>query len=126
MSALALLIVLFAVDITCDVSGQLLFKHGVGRLSQHGEDLPFFAMVRGGLRSPAIWGGLAINVLGFMVWLNLLARIPLSVAYPVVSITYCVILLASRTLLHERISRRRWLGALLVAIGVALVGTALA
>ena len=68
-------------------------------------------------------------VLGFVAfassslfWLTALSRVPLSVAYPVVSLSYVLILAASYLLLGERPSLVTWGGALLVMAGVALIG----
>lgn len=68
-------------------------------------------------------------VLGFVAfassslfWLVALSRVPLSVAYPVVSLSYVFILAASYVLLGERPSLVTWGGALLVMAGVALIG----
>jgi drug/metabolite transporter (DMT)-like permease len=48
---------------------------------------------------------------------------PLSFAFPLASLSYCGIALSSRFILKEPVSRRRWLGTALIALGVAMVGT---
>jgi hypothetical protein len=46
---------------------------------------------------------------------------PLSLAFPLASLSYCGVLLASRFVLGEAVSRRRWLGVGLITAGVAIV-----
>ena len=57
-----------------------------------------------------------------LFWLTALSRVPLSVAYPIVSLSYVIILGTSVVLLGERPSPVTWGGALLVMCGVALIG----
>lgn len=57
-----------------------------------------------------------------LFWLTALSRVPLSVAYPIVSLSYVIILGSSVLLLGERPSAVTWGGALLVMCGVALIG----
>jgi undecaprenyl phosphate-alpha-L-ara4N flippase subunit ArnE len=56
-----------------------------------------------------------------VVWFAALTLAPLSVAFPFMALSYCGVVLASRTVLHERVSARRWFATLAVAGGVALV-----
>jgi drug/metabolite transporter (DMT)-like permease len=65
--------------------------------------------------------GLFIYVIEFAVWFAALSLAPLSLAFPFAALTYCGVVVASRFLLHERVSTRRWLGTVAVAAGVALV-----
>lgn len=57
-----------------------------------------------------------------LFWLAALSRVPLSVAYPIVSLSYVLILGSSWLLLGERPSATTMAGALLVMSGVALIG----
>ncbi|EPR43097.1 protein of unknown function DUF6 transmembrane [Desulfovibrio sp. X2] len=111
---------LFACSFCLDVSGHLCLKAG----SRRAGDAP--RLLRGllpaWLRSPLVWAGLCVFVLETMVWLALLSRVPLSLAFPAASLNSCGVLLGSRLLLREQVSFRRWIGGLTVALGVALVG----
>jgi drug/metabolite transporter (DMT)-like permease len=57
-----------------------------------------------------------------LFWLTALSRVPLSVAYPVVSLSYLIILGSSVVVLGERPTLTTWGGALLVMAGVSLIG----
>ena len=97
---------------------QLLLKAGAGSLA--GVDLrPGNAMLIAGrlLFNPPIIAGLACYALSVVVWILALARIEVSVAYPMLSIGYVVNALAAWWLFDENLS-----GARLAGIGVILVG----
>ena len=65
----------------CEVLGQILFKRGVDDLDA-GEAHFGLKTFRAALRSPAIWGGVLIHGVEFGVWIEILGRLPLSVAGP--------------------------------------------
>jgi drug/metabolite transporter (DMT)-like permease len=46
----------------------------------------------------------------------------LSVAYPIVGISYIVIVAFARFFLHEQVPPLRWAGVFIIAIGIAVIG----
>jgi undecaprenyl phosphate-alpha-L-ara4N flippase subunit ArnE len=54
--------------------------------------------------------------------MKVLATLQLSLAYPMVSLGYVLVVLASRVLLKEPVSLARWAAVTLICAGVALVG----
>jgi multidrug transporter EmrE-like cation transporter len=116
-----LLLVLFALSLCCDVGGQLCFKMGSNRLSD-GSCQGLLRHLRQVLASP--WMGCGILVYGFEVilWLAILERAPLSLAFPIASVNFCGVVVASKFLLGEPVSRRRWLGVGLITAGVLVIG----
>jgi drug/metabolite transporter (DMT)-like permease len=96
---------LLLASVVCDVAGQICFKLGVGHhddVSAHG----FFGGALHTLRSP---------------WIAALSLAPLSLAFPFAALSYCGVVIASRYILHERVSARRWFGTVAIAAGVALI-----
>jgi drug/metabolite transporter (DMT)-like permease len=73
------------------------------------------------IASPWVLGGLAVFAVSAMAWLAVLARVPLSVAYPFNALSYLGILTASIVILHERASLLTWVGSLLVVSGLIIV-----
>ena len=69
----------------------------------------------------ALWLALAAYGVSVAVWLVGLSRLPLSQAYPVLSIGYIVAALLAWTVLGETISLARWAGIGLIIAGVLLV-----
>ena len=113
---------LLTATVLCDVAGQVCFKLGVGHAP---EEERHAAGVHGFLAdligSRWIVSGVSIYVVEFIVWFAALTLAPLSVAFPFMALSYCGVVLASRWILHEHVSARRWLATVAVAAGVALV-----
>ena len=76
-----------------------------------------------GIVPPSLWVaiGLIVYVVEIFVWLGVLAIAPLTVAAPIASLNYIGVMLVSRWLFSERITRRQWAGAGLVTLGVIAV-----
>jgi multidrug transporter EmrE-like cation transporter len=72
------------------------------------------------LGSPWTIGGIACYLVGFLVWLRALQRLPLHVAFPLTSGAHILIPLGSWLLLGESVPLLRWGGILLVTGGIAL------
>ncbi len=104
--------------------GQLLLKAGmteVGAVVGVGLDgvLPLIGRV---VSTWQVVLGLIMFGLSATFWLVTLSRVPLSVAYPVVSLSYVLILLFSVVVLDERPRPTVWIGALLIVSGISLIG----
>ena len=120
MNVLAFIVL--AGTIACDVLGQLCFKIGLNGQPAAMQDRPIWLRV---VTSPWIWLGVCTYAVEIGAWLFVLSHLPLSVAFPLAGLSYCGIALASHFVLHESISRRRWIGTLLIALGAAIVGSSL-
>ena len=115
-----LMFALLVASVLCDVAGQVCFKLGVGHDEQEStQGIAAFAL--GTLRSPWVLAGLVVYAVEFVVWFAALSLAPLSLAFPFAALSYCGVVVASRYVLHERVSARRWLGTVTIAAGVALV-----
>ena len=65
--------------------------------------------------------GGACYVLSLFVWILGLSRVPVSVAYPLLSIGYVINAVAAHYLFGEAVTVTRWLGIGFIVIGVWLV-----
>ena len=54
-------------------------------------------------------------------WLVALSRVELSYAYPFISLSYVLVLLASTTLFKEQVSPLRMLGVAAICLGIYVV-----
>lgn len=72
-------------------------------------------------RSVPFWIGMSCYAASLCVWLAALARAPVSVAYPMLSIGYIVVAFASALWLGESLSAGKLLGIALICAGVILV-----
>lgn len=114
----AFLILLGAICLT--VTGELFLKTGMNRVGTVGIQglLQSLGRVIG---TPQIWVGFFFVFSGALVWLVVLSRVPLSWAYPMLSLGYILVLFFSSVALGEHVSPARWVGTLIVIAGVWLV-----
>lgn len=112
---------LLALWTSCEVVGQVLFKRGIDAIDA-GEAQFGARTLRLALRSPAIWGGVLVHGVEFAVWIEILGHLPLSVAFPLESVSYVTVLLATRLYLKEAVPPRRWMGVALICAGIAVLG----
>ena len=70
---------------------------------------------------PHILGGLACYGISVVVWIMALSRVPVSMAYPMLSIGYVVNAVAAYWLLGESLSALRVAGIFVVILGVFLI-----
>jgi multidrug transporter EmrE-like cation transporter len=67
------------------------------------------------------WLALVAYGTSLVVWIIGLSRVPVSQAYPVLSVGYVIAALAAWTLLGETMSLSRWLGIVVIMSGVWLI-----
>lgn len=70
---------------------------------------------------PHILGGLACYVVSVVVWVIALSRVPVSIAYPMLSIGYVVNAIAAWWLLGEAVTPMRLAGIAIIVVGVFVV-----
>jgi len=68
-----------------------------------------------------MWIGIAMMALAFFSLLAMLSIESVSFVVPITALSYAAGALGAMLFLHERISRQRWLGVLIVCVGVTLV-----
>lgn len=98
-------------------AGQVLFK----KLGLAVRGMPPAEALLTVLRDPVLYGALALYGTATLLWIWILARVPLSQAYPWVAIGMVVVPLLGWYLFGEHIGPMFWLGAALVIAGIILV-----
>lgn len=99
---------------------QLLMKMGMAELRTLG--LGGLSLLTGAAANPLVISGFAAYGVGAVLWLLVLSRTELSVAYPLVSTGFVLVALMSWLFLGEHLSPAR-LGAIsLIIAGVVLMG----
>ncbi|WP_372624181.1 small multi-drug resistant family protein [Falsiroseomonas sp.] len=73
--------------------------------------------------SPGVVAGLGLYGVGAIVWLFVLARVPVSLAYAFVSLGFLLTMALGCLALGEPLTARKLAGTALVALGVWLVAT---
>ncbi|MNX53811.1 putative 4-amino-4-deoxy-L-arabinose-phosphoundecaprenol flippase subunit ArnE [compost metagenome] len=116
-------IALILASVLVGVFGQLFLKAGVSKLGTIGgaamANLPH--LLGSVATNPLIIAGLACYGLGAAIWIIVLSRVDLSLAYPMLGLGYVFVLLTSWLLFGEAVTPLRWLGALMIVAGVVLV-----
>jgi drug/metabolite transporter (DMT)-like permease len=74
------------------------------------------------LSSPIIWAGVASLLSFFLAYLLVLSWADYSYVQPASSVSYAMVALLAHFLLREAISPLRWLGVLIICLGVLVVG----
>ncbi len=102
--------------------GQLLLKAGTNAVGQFQFQLGNLIPI--GLKlglEPHILGGLACYVVSVVVWIIGLSRVPVSVAYPMLSIGYVINAFVAWQWFGEALSAQKLSGIGLIVVGVFLV-----
>ena len=71
---------------------------------------------------PAFWLGLSCYAISVAVWVIVLSRIDVSLAYPLVSLGYVINAVGARLLLGEVLTPRRLAGIAVIILGVYVLG----
>lgn len=121
-SAVLTPVLLLFVAVCFSVIGELLLKHGVNRIGELSLEwsvlAPTFIRV---FTTPAIVAGFALIFTGSLFWLAVISRVPLSYAYPLLSSSYIIVVLASWLFLGESLTANRIVGVLIICSGVVVV-----
>ena len=117
-----MLIGLILVSVALAATAQLTLKHGMNQVTEASGTATLSAgSLRAILTNVSVVGGLLIFGLSAVVWLMVLSRASLSFAYPFASLTYVLIVLADKLVLHEEIPVLRWAGVFAIMTGIILV-----
>lgn len=111
--------ILLGIAIITTVLSQLLFKQGMLVLGNINFSLPnLLSLSINVLRNPFLLTGLFFYGISFLLWLIVLSKMKLSVVYPITSINFVLVILASYFLFGERLSSMQYAGILIIILGV--------
>jgi multidrug transporter EmrE-like cation transporter len=116
-------LVLILVSVTISALAQILLKAGMSAPAvQRGLAIgPSPGTVAAVFFHPAILGGLCLYFLSALVWLLVLARVQVSLAYPFVALGFVLTAVLGRMVFGEALSPIRIAGTLLICAGVVLL-----
>jgi drug/metabolite transporter (DMT)-like permease len=103
---------LLLATVSCSVTGQIIMKKGTADMANG---------LKGIVLNPQIMGGGFFYVLAFVFWLNVLKNVPLSIAFPFNSLSYVLILFASRLFLGEALTVPKIIGVAFILVGVVFI-----
>lgn len=107
---------LLILNILMLVTGQVLWKFAVTNIEHWSMQTAFNLVI-----SPLFLGGAFLYVIATGLWLVILSKLPLSVAYPSQSISYILGAIVALMIFRETILPTQWLGMAVIIFGVYLV-----
>jgi uncharacterized membrane protein len=116
-------LVMILAMVVCANAGDLMLKRGMTKIgaveiSQSGLQHALLATITNG----TIWIGI-IFLTGFMLsYMTVLSWADYSYVMPAGAFGYALLTLLAVVFLHEHVSARRWIGVVLICVGVLLVG----
>ncbi len=109
--------------ILLSTTGELFFKRGMTAIGEFefsvGNIVPVLIKIA---TNPNIWVGGVGFIGGSVFWLFVLSRAPLSLAYPILALSYFVVVVESWLFLGEHLNWQRIFGVIIIYIGVVIVG----
>lgn len=105
--------------------GQIMIKLGLGNESIPTGSNPAATIINivKTMFRPKVAAGFALYVVGTVIWIFVLSRVPLSIAFPLFSMSYFLVVILSATILKERVV---WsyaiVGLVLISMGVTCIG----
>lgn len=116
------LVGMILVSVTLASLAQLTLKAGMNQVTDATGTVTVSASsIKAIVTNVLVWGGLGLFGVSATVWIFVLSRTSLSFAYPFVALTYLIILLVDRFVLHESVPPVRWAGVGLIMAGIVLV-----
>ncbi|MCF2738815.1 EamA family transporter [Bacteroides caecigallinarum] len=112
---------LFALSVLQSIllaSGQVLLKFGLANMKPFGWNLVFWRSVFLNWQFAA--SGVSFG-LASILWMYIIKKYPLSMAYPLISLSYVFGLIAAILFFHESVGMIKWLGVFLIMCGCYLI-----
>ena len=104
------------------VAGQLLLKRALNSIGGRVDfaNLPQFAL--SAAKSPWIYASLAVQGLGYFMWMILIARVKIGIATSSVAAGFYILMAFSAWAIYgESLSSWQWIGIILITAGVTCI-----
>ena len=115
-------VALILLSVFLNTAAQIILKAGMLKIG-------YFSFIPGNLLpiitnialSPWILSGIACYTLSMLIWLMVLSRTAVSIAYPMISLGYIINVLAAHYFLGEDLNSVKFFGIIAILIGVFLI-----
>ena len=120
---LIFILTLIVIASVCDTINQLCLKFSINSLnaSLSRDVMKILRFIFKLALIPRVWVGLLFSTLSLCIWLFVLSRTDLNFAFSVDSMHYIFIAFASSLFLKEKVGYKRWMGTILILIGIVMV-----
>ena len=98
--------------------GQVLLKYGLQRMEPFGWNLSFWKSVFLNWQFALCGVFMAIQTL---LWMYIIKHFPLSIAYPLGSMSYVFTMIAAMVFFHEDVNMLKWIGVFFIMTGCVLL-----
>ncbi|MCX6374950.1 MAG: hypothetical protein NTU88_02725 [Armatimonadetes bacterium] len=118
-------LVMIFVNVILGSIGQISLRYGASRLGNLHSGEGIMSSLIGALRgifTPYVFFGLGLYALSAVIWIFVLNQVKLSFAYPMISLSYVLVVVFSALLLHEKVPMVTIAGLVLISVGVSLIG----
>lgn len=117
------LLLILLIGLACESAGVVMLKKGLTRLGdlQTVSLSEIVRVVKTGVTSPAILGGVFFEALFFLCLLLLMGRSDISFLWPLTGLSFVFATFAAIIFLQEQVSAIRWVGVALIVIGAGFI-----
>jgi drug/metabolite transporter (DMT)-like permease len=115
--------VILAIAVLAQATGNVFLSKGMKHiaLTSRVMDGAFLVPLLQIVQNPMIWMGTLLMIIFFLLFLTVLSKADLSFVLPVISIEVVVNVAFAGYFLNEPVSAARWMGTMLISLGVILV-----
>lgn len=115
--------ILMIIFVTCStLASQLLVKHAVTTIASRNPGLQGLSWLWTAIFSPGVILAVAIQGIGFIVWVIVVSRMKLGVAFAISGSFFYILIAASSWFLYgEKLTSLQWVGLAFVSTGVLLL-----
>jgi drug/metabolite transporter (DMT)-like permease len=71
--------------------------------------------------SPWFWASIILDIAGFLSWVTVLKNTKISIAFPLTSVSFVTVLIASNLIFNEQITLQHYIGTLFLLFGIYLL-----
>jgi multidrug transporter EmrE-like cation transporter len=112
------------IGVALNTAAQLFLKATTNRVGEISLDKPILNTAFSIGSVPAFYAGMACYAISIVVWLVALSKLPVSVAYPLLSVGYVFNAILAYALFDESLSMQKLIGIGFIILGVVIVARA--
>ena len=113
-----IMLILFATVLVA--IGEILLSAGMKQVGKEGHE--GFRIVLAAGRNPLVWGGIVLSTAFFLMYLLTLSKADISFVMPFTALSYLFVAIMASCWLHEDVTPARWIGTILIVLGVVFIG----